>query len=479
MRDALLVVHGVPDDATTFADFESGVIDALGSERARSASVFLLDLRASGDAAMALRDIRGHRSPQIYLKPVVLLADGAERGGVLERAVDGVWDVLKDPEPPPGLASRMERLRQRADAMAVSGPEGDAQLPFRILRFMATREAVYEPEPTIESPTGYRYPPLAPFLGGGDDGQDVGELLASLESDHRVLEGQFAAKAYACTHCGCGFLNFVEICPNCGSAHLTEDETVHHYRCGYVAPFREFRRGNALYCPKCEKELQHIGVDYDKPSPIYDCNECGHRFPEPEVTTACYRCRRVTPPESQVQRTIKSYAVSPFGLNAARYGLDSLLVSVLQTRMQLFEYGVFKQFLAAEASRVERYPPSKSTLVVMFFDEIDQIYLELGSRSRELFEEIAVELSSIVRESDLLSSRNESLFLALFAQTSIEQVRPAVDRLRATVDNLLRVALKSPPSFTVTIHPVGGELDLDAVVADVVGKGGSAKESRS
>ncbi len=479
MRDALLVVHGVPDDATPHGDFESAAIDALGSERARTASVFLLDPRGSGDAETALRDIRGHRSPAIYLKPVVLLADGVGRGGALERAVDGVWDILKNPEAPPGLASKVERLRQRADAMAMTAPEGDTQLAFRILRFMATREAVYEPEPTIESPSGYRYPPLDPFVGGDVDRPDVGELLASLESDHRVLEGQFAARAYACTHCGCGFLNFVEVCPDCGSANLVEDETVHHYRCGYVAPLREFRRGNSLMCPKCEKELQHIGVDYDKPSPIYDCNECRLRFPEPEVTTACYRCRRITPPESQVQRTIKSYVVSPFGFNAARYGLDSLFVSVLQKRMQLFEYGVFKQFLAAEANRVERYPPATSTLVVMYFDQIEQIYLELGSRSRELFEEIAVELSSIVRESDLLSSRNESLFLALFAQTSIEQVRPAVDRLRATVDNLLRVALKTPPSFTVAVHPVGDDLDVDTVVAELVAKGGSPIGSRS
>ena len=41
------------------------------------------------------------------------------------------------------------------------------------------------------------------------------------------------------------------------------------------------------------------------------------------------------------------------------------------------------------------------------------IYLELGARAREIFEELTVAFRGLLRESDLLSARNESLFLAL------------------------------------------------------------------
>ena len=474
MRDALLVVHGVPGDSDVGSRFESVVIDGIGSARAREASAFLLHEVASGNALMALRAIRGHRLPSIYLKPVVLVVEGREDTGYLSRAVDGVWDIVMNPEMPPGLADTTQKYRHRADEMEVTGPEGDSQLSFRILRFMAAREGTYVPETTIHSASGFSYPPLDPFVGSDAAGADVGELLASLEQQ-RVVEGSFATKAYACTHCGCGFLNFLEVCADCGSANLSVDDMVHHFRCGYVAPLRDFDRAGSLVCPKCTRTMRHVGVDYDKPSLVYDCNECHARFTEPNITTSCYRCRRVTPPETQVHRVVKSYQVSPFGFNAATHGLDSMFINVLQQKVAVIDYSVFRQIVFAETHRIERYQRSESALILLNFRNYESVVTKLGSRRNELFEEVASAFKTVLRPSDLVAVRNESLFLVLAPETGPPGAERSVERLSEAIVRLFEMAVDQVPELLSTIRPVGPGLDVDALLAETMAELGDGR----
>jgi hypothetical protein len=261
----------------------------------------------------------------------------------------------------------------------------------------------------------------------------------------------------------------VEVCPDCGSANLDVDDTVHHFRCGHVAPLGEYEQGQQLICPKCDRELKHIGVDYDKPSLIYECNDCLHRFPEPEILTNCYQCHRTTPPNLQIHRTIKSYHVTAFGNNAATHGLDSLFVSVLQQRVRFFEYPVLKDLIFAEGHRIARYKKSESSVLIINIQGIEQIYVELGQRARELFEELTAAFVAILRESDLLASRNESLFLALLMETPAVAAERAGERLREGVDQLLRANLKQPPRMITKILPISADLDIDAALAELVG----------
>lgn len=467
MRAAVLIAESDGARAPSDERFERVLVDDLGSDATREASAFLVDESDPEAALRLLRLVRRHPRPSIYLKPTVLLRNGTAVGRSLERDFDGTWDMARHGEAPPGVATEAERLKREADRLGVTGPEGDAELSFRLLRFMATRDRSFVPEPTIEAPSGFRFPGLDPLVGVESGVADTSDLLRALESQ-RVVEGEFQTKAYACAHCRCGFLNFVEVCPDCGSADLLVDDMVHHFRCGYIAPSRDFERGGDMVCPKCDREMRHVGVDYDKPSLAYDCNECRHRFAEPEVTTSCYRCRRLTPPDMQTQRVVQAYRVTPFGKNAAIHGLDSLFVSVLQERVPVFDYPVFEQLLGAETHRIDRYGRSQSTLLVLSFDGIEQIYVELGERARELFEELTFAFKTVLRESDLLCARNESLFLALLAETDLTRAERAAERLREAVERLLSSALASPPTFSVAMRAIESGLDVDAVTAEVV-----------
>ena len=156
------------------------------------------------------------------------------------------------------------------------------------------------------------------------------------------------------------------------------------------------------------------------------------------------------------------------GAAATTHGLGGMFISVLQEKVKMFDYAVLKDLVAAEAHRMARYEVSKSTLLILSFHGIEQIYLELGKRAREIFEELAVVFRGILRESDLLSARNESLFLALLMETSAAQAERATERLRGSIDQLLRASLHKPPHFETAIHSLEEGMDVDAVVADLL-----------
>lgn len=463
MKDAVLIVHETEISPQIAATFSCLSTDQLDTDLARSAAAFLLDVKRSGDVEAALRRIRAHPSPTVYLKPAVLLSHGPPPDPRFERVFDAVWDWAAAPAtPPPGIVAALERIRRQASAFEAANPAGDTQRSFKLLRFMATRSQEFVPEHTTRTQAGFSYPPLDTFFDE-NGGIDVPETLAALEAQH-VLAGRFVARIHACTHCSCAFLNFQEVCPHCAAADLTAEELVHHFRCGYTAPLADFEGERALRCPKCDRDLRQIGVDYDKPSMIFTCNECSHTFQDPEVTSTCFDCGRTAPPELQLHREIKAYRVTALGENAALHGLDSLFMSVLRRRVQVFEYGIFKSLIEVEAARIDRYGVSKSSLVVLSLEGIEHAYAELGQRAREVFEELTRTFNTVLRRSDLLTARNDSLFLALLTETGTDDARRAIERLREAVDELLQAHLQQPPKLNAAVLPITAEMEVESVV---------------
>ncbi len=128
MRDSLLLTHGPAEDIFR-GRFALLGTEAIDTPAAEAAAVFLVHERGSGDARAALQQIRGHRLPAVYLKPVVLLADEAGAPDELTPLADAVWNVDTQDEPPPGITASLERLRQRANSLRVTTPGGDTHIP--------------------------------------------------------------------------------------------------------------------------------------------------------------------------------------------------------------------------------------------------------------------------------------------------------------------------------------------------------------
>ncbi|MBR1787559.1 MAG: hypothetical protein IJ762_00005 [Bacteroidaceae bacterium] len=110
-----------------------------------------------------------------------------------------------------------------------------------------------------------------------------------IEFNHRLLELDYTEyvrhveRIHLCPNCQSSHLIFAECCPKCESSHILQEPMIHHFRCANVSPESTYSYDGELRCPKCRHRLRHIGVDYDRPTDTYSCQECGHTFLHSEI----------------------------------------------------------------------------------------------------------------------------------------------------------------------------------------------------
>jgi hypothetical protein len=119
-------------------------------------------------------------------------------------------------------------------------------------------------------------------LGISFDDNEEPQVLDALDWAEKegLVWPDFQERIYVCSSCSGGFLSFREVCPHCKSSNIDGEDLVHHFPCAYIGPVSDFQMedSSVLNCPKCNKDLHHIGVDYDKPVVINHCNNCDSIF---------------------------------------------------------------------------------------------------------------------------------------------------------------------------------------------------------
>lgn len=454
--------------ASTGSGMEPVAPEQLDPQHLRDAAFIAIDARDRAQASSNLRRIRTHAAPAVYLRPVVLLGGDCHGTDHLWQSTD---ECLASETPARSDLDRLMDQFRPINQWIMDLPEHeramDTDVSFKVLRFLASRGGELEPRPTTRSPFGYVYPPLEPFLNRHTNEDSVLQVLEFLDTQH-LIAGRFVTKAHFCGSCGSAFLNFKEVCPDCATEDISADELLHHFRCGHVGERADFKTNGGLSCPKCERELRHIGVDYDKPSVVYRCNACSRRFQTPSVISTCFHCARSAEPEQQVLRQVKAYATTAIGDNAALYGMEHLFMRVLNTQLELWPYEAMKQFVQIEQARISRYKVSASSLAVVHFGNLSDLYVKVGKRAGEIFGELSQVFKSVLRKSDVIACQSESVFVLVLTETQEAQAQRALERLRDGVSQLLESNLHYRPSIISRAYPIDAELDVDASVEAVV-----------
>jgi hypothetical protein len=132
-----------------------------------------------------------------------------------------------------------------------------------------------------------------------------------------LLRSKFFDKLQCCPSCTSSRLLVREECSKCRSADIAEEPIIHHLRCGYQGPERDFRQGRELICPKCRNHCEHFAVDYDKPGMLTLCNSCGHTTGEAEVGFMCLDCDTGFASDKAVSRTVYEYELTDEGRRSA------------------------------------------------------------------------------------------------------------------------------------------------------------------
>lgn len=157
-----------------------------------------------------------------------------------------------------------------------------------------------------------------------------------------IRRTRFIDRIHVCPQCNSSHLLFFETCPQCGSSDIKEEPVIHHFRCANVSPESTYLRDGELICPKCKRKLRHLGVDYDRPSSIYSCNQCDHTFMYPDMRAMCTHDRRNWRPDELRGLDVEEYEFTPEGIRA----FASNDVERTLSHVGFFGYGSMSDFIS-------------------------------------------------------------------------------------------------------------------------------------
>jgi len=229
------------------------------------------------ESEAALREVL--LNDRSYLKPVFFL-------GETKRQCDGNYTNVNDL----GIIRKMEVLLQSISKYEhLSLPaDRDQMLLTKMARYLISRNTAVDPINSRTSKIGYSYPLVEDMSIESDPIHILKHLRSYSSQDY--FQAQIIDKVNVCYECQGSFLNFSECCTKCNSLDLKSEELVHHFRCAYVGPQSDFIKDQKLVCPKCDHQLKHIGIDYDKPSEIHTCKSCNHSSQETKMKAKCVDC---------------------------------------------------------------------------------------------------------------------------------------------------------------------------------------------
>lgn len=313
-------------------------------------------------------------------------------------------------------------------------------LILKTLQFIHTRDiSRFSPIPKRDSKLGYIYPMLTENLDFNQEEKSF-EILDISEKEG-LLTSSFIDSFYTCNECYNSHLLFRETCPACQSADVFEEEMIHHFPCAYVGPVSDFKTGRDfrdLTCPKCERELKHIGVDYDKPSAILTCNRCDHIFQDPVVKAKCNICETDSNVENLVKLKLKSYQLTNLGRNAA---LGNVMIDIeeLDDMVDIIDKSYFNRLLSKEIERM-KHIQIKSSIAYITLDNISDLYQQIGSQnSHKLMKELLDLINSEIRRTDEAVFQNMVTIWLLFPEKnkadSTESLRNVMQRIKLLVDD--------------------------------------------
>jgi GGDEF domain-containing protein len=404
----------------------------------------------------------------IYLKPIILMNEGKIFPDSLAAAADLTIDIADYFENVKLVQARTQLINDQIALLPNYTKATDTNVALKVLRYMRVRNTKLQPLRGIYSLEGYHYPQVDFFFNKHDG--SMRKVIEFLEKQNLVA-GKFIDKANFCGNCFSAFLNFREICPQCKSAQLVMQEIIHHFYCAYTGPEDDFVRGERMVCPKCKKELKHIGVDYDKPSIMYNCQDCDYSTQDPDIDTICYNCGRVSIPENLNHKDIREYSLTALAANAAIYGIDNLFKNILKDRLKITDLEVFKDYLEIEVARIKRYKQFHSCLCLLNIENLDEIYLELGDKSQHFFDEMAAIIKNVLRTSDIITSYNDSIFLMLLTETPAEGADIAMGRLKTNINELLEHNLNKKAAIHVQVLLIDGLTEQEELMEEIIKRG--------
>ena len=400
------------DSTLEYGGFTFLVIDVghnLDVEKVQFYSAVLIDGKDRDFIRQIVTRIRSHNSADIYLKPVFILKGINIIDPVVNKLVDGTLFSLEQIEL---ILPEVERiLTKTKDLHFTNSLSFEAQMIEKTISFMYTCEIQdLDPIPYIYSANNYSYPILSVNFSQRDE--HIALDILQIAEKEGIFESTYVDKIYLCPSCQGGHLTYREVCPKCGSSHSRTEDIIHHFPCAYVGPLSDFTNeiDDQLDCPKCNKRLRHIGVDYDKPSVLHECKACDHKFQDFNVKAKCLACGTDNLVEQLKGREVRRYSLTKKGELAAINGFVSTAKDIEEI-IGTVKFDTFITMLKYEIERL-RQTEGASNICAIHLSNPSQIYSKMGSEVQKvLLKDLVNVIRSNIRSSDIISFQSSSTII--------------------------------------------------------------------
>ncbi len=400
------------DSVIEFGGFTFLLIDALDNldvENVQFHSAVIIQGKDRAFIRQIVTRIRSNNSADIYLKPIFILKGITIVDPMVNKLVDGTLYSLDQIEL---IIPEVERiLTKTKDLHFTNSISFEAQMIEKTISFMYTCEIQdLDPIPYIYSSNNYSYPILSVNFRQRDE--HIALDILELAEREGIFSSTYVDRIYLCPSCQGGHLTYREVCPKCGSSNSTTEDIIHHFPCAYVGPLSDFTNeiDDQLDCPKCNKRLRHIGVDYDKPSVLHECKACDHKFQDFNVKAKCLACGTDNLVEQLKGREVRKYNLTKKGELAAINGF----VSTSKDIEEIIGTVKFETFLTMLKYEIERLRQTEgaSNICAIHLSNPSQIYSKMGSEVQKvLLKDLVKVIRSNIRSSDIISFQSSSTII--------------------------------------------------------------------
>ncbi|WP_235297010.1 TackOD1 domain-containing metal-binding protein [Portibacter marinus] len=348
-----------------------------------------------------LYQIRSKNDPEIYLKPIYL--DSRKLFKKLGQEVDGyIMEGINPLNSSAGTEIR-ERIKHIQNDVSIIQDYNDRMI-VKSLQYAYTRETGLYPYRDRSSSIGYHFP----FLSSVVSDKDLVHIKSRLDkfTGKGSLSTVLEDRVNLCHTCQSSYLNFHEACSKCSSIDLDYENLVHHFRCAYIGPESDFKNGDHLICPKCDKQLKHIGIDYDKPAEVASCNSCAHSSQETQMKAKCVDCG-----EDNTLPQLQTIAINKYNLTSE--GADWILDKNLGNEpseeilndLSIVPIPIYNLLMEQEKIRSGNRKDSSSFACEIIVDE--NVFSALSEDFRnQLKDEVLKIMRTYLRPIDILSAKN-------------------------------------------------------------------------
>jgi len=366
-----------------------------------------------------LKKFRSHTNPSYYLKPIFLINYKNQNDPFIEELHDG---LILSAEQIPEKSGEVSDIESRITHLDNEpGSTFEIQLFKKILNFLYTREGRnIKPFPYVYSSIGYTYPIVSVNFDSFEEYR-VLDILAWAENE-RLIWPDFVDRAYFCNNCKAGHLSFREVCPTCDSANMKSQDLVHHFPCGYIGPISDFKNkiDSTMNCPKCSKNLRHIGVDYDKPSLINHCQNCNEVFQDYLVKAKCVHCKQDGDVQYLLSKDINSYRLTKKGRYAAVSGIMGKMTEQEDEIFGSVNSKTFHTMMHYEAERIKTNATLKANIAALQIENIFELTRKLGKIKEKAFlTELVHLIRENIRSTDFINITNPSMIYICMLDTEL------------------------------------------------------------